>query len=78
VTTEIDAVEVEALFVSYLQRSQHPTADEVREAVTATIGSLGVQGCAAFVAQEFGDHPDTATERMCWCRAAVEAAFTSV
>jgi hypothetical protein len=28
----------------------------------------GSDGCAAGVAVEFGDHPDTAARRMCWVR----------
>lgn len=64
---------VEAVFVSALQASAHPGRAAVREVVTAALGREAV--CAALVAQEFGDHPEAAAERMCWCRAAVCAAF---
>ena len=35
----------------------------------------GVRGCAARVAGEFGDHPDTAVARMCWARAAISRVY---
>jgi hypothetical protein len=70
-----DDVLTEALFVSDLQRSQQPTAELIRAAVTATVDRLGAGGCAALVAQEFGEHPDCALGRMRWARLAVRNAF---
>ncbi|AGL15885.1 hypothetical protein [Actinoplanes sp. N902-109] len=70
-----DDVRIEALFVSDLQRSQQPTPELIREAVTETVDRLGEQGCAALVAQEFGEHPDCALGRMQWARRAVQKAF---
>jgi hypothetical protein len=32
---------------------------------------FGIQGCAARVAQAYGDHPETAVLRMRWARATV-------
>lgn len=58
----------EALFVSDLQPSQAPSAQTVRAAVTATVLRHGSDGCAAVVAAEFGDHPETAVRRMTWAR----------
>jgi hypothetical protein len=58
----------EALFASTLQPSDAPVAETVRETVTRMILRLGSDGCAANVAQEFGDHPDTAVRRMGWVR----------
>jgi len=58
----------DALFVSALQRSQAPTTDQVRQAVKAAVGAFGYSGCAGRVAQEFGDHPETAAARMRWAR----------
>jgi hypothetical protein len=69
------AVRCEALFVSDLQRSDHPTGEAVREAVCAVVDRLGEAGCAAAVAEEYGDHPDCACERMQWARQAVREAF---
>jgi hypothetical protein len=56
----------EALFVSTLQPSQCPSRQAVERAVTAMILQYGSDGCAATVAEEFGDHPDTAVRRMHW------------
>jgi hypothetical protein len=68
-------VGTEALFASNVQRSQHPTAESIRAEVTATVDRLGAAGCAAMVAQEFGEHPDCALGRMRWARDAVRSAF---
>ncbi len=59
-------VAAEALFVSDLQPSQRPSHEAVELAVTAMLLRLGTEGCAAGVAAEFGDHPETAVRRMCW------------
>jgi hypothetical protein len=55
-----------ALFASGLQRSDAPTAAMTAEAITATILRFGIDGCLDRMAQEFGDHPDTAAARMRW------------
>ncbi|MEU7907720.1 hypothetical protein [Actinoplanes sp. NPDC049118] len=72
-----DDIRTEALFVSDLQRSQQPTAELIREAVSETVDRLGESGCAALVAQEFGEHPDCALGRMQWARNAVRTAFAA-
>jgi hypothetical protein len=61
-------VRCEALFASELQRSDDPTAEAVSEAIRDTVRQLGVRGCAGRVAEEFGDHPETAAARMRWAR----------
>jgi ferredoxin-thioredoxin reductase catalytic subunit len=58
----------EALFASALQRSDAPTADVVTEAIARTVRQFGTRGCACRMAQEFGDHPEAAAERMRWVR----------
>ena len=58
----------EALFASGLQRSDVPAASAVAEAISATLRHFGVRGCLSRVAQEFGDHPEAAAERMRWVR----------
>ena len=58
----------EALFVSALQPSDTPTADMITTAITSAIHQFGPRGCAARMAQEFGDHPETAAARMQWAR----------
>jgi hypothetical protein len=69
----VDDLVIEALFVSYLQPSQTPTADAIEVAVTQTLLRFGGDGCAAAVATEFGDHPETAVPRMCWVRSTLAA-----
>lgn len=71
-----DDLLTEALFVSDVQRSQHPSAELIRDAVTRTVQRYGERGCAALVAQEFGEHPDVAVPRMRWARTAVLQAFS--
>lgn len=58
----------EALFASALQRSDVVTAEIVAEAIRKTVCALGTGGCASRMAQEFGDHPEAAAERMRWAR----------
>jgi len=60
------AVCADALFVSMLQRSDEPSAGQVRKAAAAALRAYGGRGCAERVAQEFGDHPETAVARMRW------------
>ena len=69
------AVRADALFVSAVQRSDEPSGEQVRTAVAAAVRAYGARGCAARVAQEFGDHPEAAAGRMRWARAAAGAAF---
>ena len=60
-----------ALFASGLQASDTLLADAVARAITHTLRRLGRQGCAGLMAQEFGDHPEVAGERMRWVRRVV-------
>ena len=64
----IQTVRSAALFASTVQVSERPTARMLQDAITATVRRLGTRGCAAVVAQEFGDHPETAVPRMRWAR----------
>ena len=50
----IRASGADALFVSALQRSDNPSASQIRQAIAAAIGASGYSGCAGRVAQEFG------------------------
>jgi hypothetical protein len=70
-----EAARTEALFLSTLQPSGWPSPDQVRRAVTTTLQRLGVRGCAAQVAGEFCDHPDTAVARMSWALATIKTAY---
>ena len=58
----------EALFASPLQPSDALTAETVADAIGSTVRRLGPAGCASDMAQEFGDHPEEATDRMRWVR----------
>jgi hypothetical protein len=42
----------------------------VEQAIAEAIRAFGDLGCAARVAQEYGEHPETAASRMRWARAA--------
>jgi hypothetical protein len=70
-----EAVRAEALFASTLQPSESPSPDQVCRAGTTTLRRLGARGCAAQVASEFGDHPDTAAARMSWALATINAVY---
>jgi hypothetical protein len=61
------AVAAEALFVSPLQPSEHPTPAEVDAAVDDSLRSFGgPTGCACWLAAEYGEHPEVAAVRMRW------------
>ena len=65
----------DAVFVSGLQRHDELSTGHVRQAVGAAIQAFGYSGCAGRVAQEFGDHPETAVIRMRWARGVAGEAF---
>ena len=58
----------EALFASPLQPSDALTAESVADAIGSTVRRLGPAGCTGRMAEEFGDHPDEAIDRMRWVR----------
>jgi hypothetical protein len=64
------AARADALFASALQRSDEPGARQVEQAIAEAIRAFGDLGCAARVAQEYGEHPEMAASRMRWARAA--------
>ena len=67
----------EALFASGLQRSDTPTAEAVAEAISRAIREFGLRGCVGRMAQEFGDHPEVAADRMRWVRQLADQVFVS-
>lgn len=71
----VGAVEADALFASGLQRCDEHGAGQVRQAVAEAIRAFTRSGCAGRVAQEFGDHPETAVIRMRWARAVARQTF---
>jgi hypothetical protein len=71
------AVWADALFASMVQRSDGPSARQVRKAAAAAVRAYGTRGCAERVAQEFGDHPEIAVARMRWARGVVGEVFAA-
>ena len=71
------AVWADALFASVLQRSDNPSAGQIRKAIATAVRAYGGLGCAQRVAQEFGDHPEAAVDRMRWARAVAGEVFAS-
>lgn len=71
----ISTARADALFASALQRSDQPSAAQVQQAIAAALAAFGIWGCAARVAQAYGEHPETAVPRMRWARVAVTSAF---
>jgi hypothetical protein len=74
--TELTALRAEALFASDVQRSDNPTAVQIRAAVSASLRRHGERECAASVAQQFGEHPVEAVWRMSWVLQALRSAYT--
>jgi hypothetical protein len=70
-----EAVRAEALFASTLQSCTPASPEQVRRAVATTLRQLGIRGCAAQMAGEFGDHPNTAVARMSWALATINAVY---
>jgi len=71
------AVWADALFASVLQCSDNPSAGQVRKAIAVAVRAYGGLGCVQRVAQEFGDHPEAAVNRMRWARAVAGEVFAS-
>ena len=68
----VETAQADALFASALQLSDGPSATQIRQAIAAAIRIFGARGCAARVAQAYGEHPETAVARMRWARAVVD------
>ena len=71
----ISAARAGALFASPLQRSDEPSARQIRQAIATALSVHGARGCAARVAQAYGEHPETALTRMRWALTAAASAF---
>lgn len=72
---DIPAFGADALFASALQGSDEPSAGQIQQAIAAAVRAFGYSGCAERVAQEFGDHPETAVARMRWARTVAGEVF---
>jgi hypothetical protein len=75
---DVRATCADALFASALQRSDTPSAGQVRQAVAAAMNAFGDLGCAARVAQAYGEDQESAVTRMRWACTAVARAFDAV
>ena len=74
-TLSLNDVRAEALFASAMQPSDEPTATQVRTEIKHMVRQLGTRGCAARMAQEFGNAPEPAVSRMRWARRVVADVF---
>ncbi|TDC08001.1 hypothetical protein E1267_11745 [Nonomuraea longispora] len=72
-TTELAQV----LFATSLQPSDRLSPVQIRETVDERLCACGgdLARCAAYVAQEAGDHPETYVRRMRWALDAVAGAY---
>ena len=62
--------QAQALFTSFLQPSDRPSAGQVAQAVRDGLRRHGgPDGCAVAVAAEYGEHPAEAAARMRWALA---------
>ncbi|UQU67877.1 hypothetical protein COUCH_17055 [Couchioplanes caeruleus] len=63
-----EILRAEALFASHLQASDPTTPEMIDRTVATLLRDDGPCECAARMAYEFGEHPDTAVRRMRWAR----------
>jgi hypothetical protein len=71
-TDALTAARAEALFASDVSSACTPDRDECGAAIRrALLRHGGVRGCAAQVAAQYGDYPETAAPRMRWARQVV-------
>ncbi|MFI0445892.1 hypothetical protein [Actinomadura sp. 6N118] len=65
----------QVLFTTRLQASDRPTEARVRAAIADRLRVCDADCCAAYVAQEAGDHPDAYAARMRWALTTVSHAY---
>ncbi|GIF13377.1 hypothetical protein Ate01nite_34090 [Actinoplanes teichomyceticus] len=74
--TLLTAARSEALFASDLSAAEHHSRAQIDAAIRHAVRAYGgTRGCAGEVAQAYGDHPETAVQRMCWACAVVEQTY---
>ncbi len=75
-THVLTAARAEALFTSSLSASSRPGRSEVEAAICHAVRAHGgTRGCAAHVATEYGDYPETAPARMRWALGVVHMVY---
>jgi hypothetical protein len=62
----VEDMAAEALFVSDMQPSECPSQHDIEQAITAMLLCYGSDGCAAELAEQFGDHPEASVRRLSW------------
>ena len=66
----------DALAVARIRHDEPLTRSSVEAAIRASIlAHGGTRGCAAALAQAYGDHPETARPRVQWARQAITALY---
>ena len=73
----VNEARCEALFASGLQPSDAPTPEALADVISRTVRQFGIAGCLSRMAQEFGDHPETAASRMRWIRQLVSGTYAA-
>ncbi len=69
------AARAEALFVHSISHVPAVEPAAVADAVRETVRLHHISGIAAIVAQEYGDHPETACPRMVAARATIASVY---
>jgi hypothetical protein len=76
--TDFVTAQAYALFVSDLSCHTEVTDAGTRAAIHHAMRACGgAKGCAAAAAHEYGEHPDSASQRMRWARNIVTALYSS-
>jgi hypothetical protein len=66
---DLTVARAEALFASTLSTAEPHDRAELKAAIAAAVRDYnGVRGCAAHMAEAFGEHPAQAAARMQWAR----------
>jgi hypothetical protein len=72
-TTTVVVARAEALFVSDVPGMTQPAPAVIAEAIRVAVRRHGgARGCAAEMAAEFGDHPETSVSRKAWARGQID------
>ena len=70
---DLTVARAEALFASTLSTCDPHDRAELKAAIAAAVRDYhGVRGCAAVMAEAYGDHPAEAAQRMKWAHQAIK------
>ena len=73
----IRTARAEALFLSTLQPSESLSPDRVCRTVATMLRRLGRAECGSQLAEEYGNHPDTAVARMRWALTTIDTVYAT-